>query len=89
MAFDIRQLLRRIHNLINMIFRTMQMHLNIVFQAQSEYAQKETNVFCTIEYGFFNIETREKQSQSLLGEYFPHQLTVYHHIDLHFTKKAV
>ena len=35
----------------------MQMHLNIVFQAQSEYAQKETNVFCTIEYGFFNIET--------------------------------
>ena len=29
-------------------------------QAQSEYAQKETNVFFTIEYELFNIETREK-----------------------------
>jgi hypothetical protein len=40
MAFNIRLLLRVIHNLTKIIFRTMQMHLNIVFQAASEYTKK-------------------------------------------------
>ena len=62
MAFDIRLLLRVKHNLIKIIFRTMQMHLNIVFQAASEYTKKETNMFFTMKCGLVNIETREKQS---------------------------
>ena len=48
MAFNIRLLLRVIHNLTKIIFRTMQMHLNIEYQVESEYTKKETNVFFTI-----------------------------------------